>query len=164
MKKNRFKIVIGRAELIDFCDHFLTSVPAKIDTGAYRSAVHAQNIEIIERGKKKILSFDLLENHPCSQYSRHIETENWGQATVENSFGESETRYTTNFKVKIGPRTFMSEFTLADRIMKPYPILLGRTLTNGRFLVDSEQSGINKAELKEKFNISMPPESEEMIV
>ena len=61
--KNDFhKVIIGRAELLHFLDFEIADIPAKTDTGAYRSAIHATNIKLIENGLR--LKFDVLGGHP----------------------------------------------------------------------------------------------------
>ena len=147
--------VIGRAELLDFPSLLLTSAPAKTDTGAYRSAIHAENIVVKDKNGKKVLCFDLLANHPSYTYSRHIETEQFIEVEVENSFGIAQKRFAVDIKVRLAGKAFNSEFTLADRSKKPYPILMGRKLLNRRFLIDTSKSNINRNELKKKMNIDL---------
>lgn len=154
-------VIIGRAEFIEFPDFLVGEVPAKIDTGAYRSAIHCQNVQVIKKGEKNILKFELLGGHPSCEYSREVEVREFTMARVENSFGVAEERYAVNFRVKIGHKVFTTEFTLADRAMKPYPILLGRKTLNGRFLVDTNHSNINRKELLEKRKIQLPADLEE---
>ncbi|TXG77309.1 ATP-dependent zinc protease [Patescibacteria group bacterium] len=157
MKKH--KIVIGRAEITAFPELFLHDIPAKTDTGAYRSAIHASSIKEKRKNGVPTLSFDLLEGHPNSPYSRTIETAEFKKVVVENSFGERQERYAVYLKTKVGPRIFRAEFTLADRARKTYPILLGRTLTNNRFLVDSAYSNIDRRQLK-KLSVNLPEDLE----
>ena len=38
-ERRKLKAIVGRAERVDFPDGAITGVPAKIDTGAYRSSV-----------------------------------------------------------------------------------------------------------------------------
>lgn len=153
-------MVIGRAEPIDFVNHEkLSSIPAKVDTGAYRSAVHADNIRIDDAGH---LHFTLLGNHPaCADCATEVVTDNFTKASVSNSFGDTEERYEVALKVKIGSKIFNESFTLANRAKKIYPILLGRKLLNGRFLIDPSFSGISRNELKSKYNISLPDDEED---
>lgn len=147
--------IIGRAELISLPDLSLNMIPAKVDTGAYRSAIHAVNIQLKKQGSKKVLCFDLLAGHPNVACSHHIETEVFTTAVVENSFGVKEQRYAVDLRIKIGPKIVKTQFTLADRSMKTYPILLGRKLLNKRFLVNSDQSNIDRRELKRKLNLDI---------
>ena len=157
-KHDFHKVVIGRSELLTFVDADGWTVPAKTDTGAYRSAVHAQNITL--DGSK--LSFDLLGGHPvCGAMAHRVETEDYKKVWVANSFGHREERYEVRLKTKLGPKVFYARFTLADRSKKIYPILLGRKLLNHRFLVDSAKTSLNRVKIKEQYNIDFPLDEEE---
>lgn len=153
-------MIIGRSEPITFVGYEkLMSIPAKIDTGAYRSAVHADNIYVDEVGR---LHFTLFAGHPtCANCATDIITKKFNKASISNSFGDTEDRYEVTLKVKIGSKIFNESFTLANRAKKIYPILLGRKLLNNRFLVDPSISGISRNELKAKYNISLPDDEED---
>jgi len=155
------KVIIGRSEELSFVDLDAQNVPAKTDTGAYRSAVHAKNIQLDPATGE--LSFELLGGHPvCKSWSRTITTKQFSTAIIENSFGHRQERYEVKLKVKLGPKVFVAGFTLADRSKKIYPILLGRKLLNNRFLVDSAKSSLNRVELKQKYGIVFPDDEEEI--
>lgn len=152
------KVIIGRSEVLDFVGTKAIDVPAKSDTGAYRSAVHARNIEI-QDGK---LSFELLGGHPvCGAMAHRVEAEDYAIVSVANSFGHREDRYEVKLKVKVGPKVFHARFTLADRSKKIYPILLGRKLLSHRFLVDSAETGVDRRTLKKRYGIDFPKDEEE---
>jgi len=154
------KVVIGRAEMLTFIEPSIEHVPAKTDTGAYRSAVHADKIKISQDGKT--LSFRLLGGHPYyGNAAMEITTDAFEKVTVENSFGQSQDRYEVRMRVKLGPKVFSARFTLADRSKKTYPILLGRKLLNGRFLVDTAETSIDRAELKRLYGLELPMDEEE---
>lgn len=158
-KHDFHKVIIGRSEVLTFLGTDAVNVPAKTDTGAYRSAVHASNILVREDG---ILTFELLGGHPvCGSMSRVIEAEAYKQVTVANSFGHQEERFEVKLKVKLGPKIFHAQFTLADRSKKIYPILLGRKLLNHRFLVDSSETSLDRITLKRQYNIDFPNDEEE---
>lgn len=158
-QKHPHLMVIGRSEPITFVGYEkLTNIPAKVDTGAYRSAVHADKIYLDDEGK---LHFTLLAGHPvCADLATEIVTDQFSKASVSNSFGDTEERYAVILKVKIGPKVFNESFTLAKRAKKIYPILLGRKLLNHRFLVDPSFSSISRSELKAKYAISLPDDEE----
>lgn len=146
----KYKTIIGRAEKIDFPARMLSNIPAKTDTGAFLSAIHATDIqEIVKPNGKKVLKFNLLNAHPSVQFGREMTASTYTLKTVENSFGHRQERFVVIFKVKIGGKTFRSEFSLADRSTKVFPILLGRTLLNNRFLVDTDIAHIDRNKLKE---------------
>ena len=146
----KYKTIIGRAESIDFVDSLMADIPAKVDTGAYYCSVHASEIKEVTRKGKKVLQFKLLGNHPSFPYNRVIEEPNYYSRTVENSFGHTQERFVVTFKVRIAGKVFKTEFTLADRSTKVFPILLGRILLNKRFMVDTDIAHIDRKVLKEK--------------
>ncbi len=158
-KKNFHKVIIGRSETVSFVD-FNIDVPAKVDTGAYRSAIHADKISLDKNG---ILHFRILGGHPAcnDEISQEITTDKYNEVKVANSFGHSEKRYEVKLRIKIGARVVNSPFSLANRANNVYPILLGRKLLNGRFVVDSEFSSINRAKLKKDYKINLLKDEEE---
>lgn len=159
VKRNDFhKLIIGRSERLDFVDLSIHGVPAKVDTGAYRSAVHATDIT----EEDGVVSFTLFGDHPvCGQMAQRLSTDKFQKVIVANSFGHEEERYDIRFKVKLGPKIFLAKFTLADRSKKIYPILLGRTMLNRRFLVDTNESAIDRVQLKKEYGIIFPKDEEE---
>jgi hypothetical protein len=157
-KHDFHKVIIGRSELLSFIGTEAVSVPAKTDTGAYRSAVHAANIAVTDG----VLSFDLLGGHPvCGSMAHRVTAEAYKTVWVANSFGHREERYEVKLKIKLGPKVFHAQFTLADRSKKIYPILLGRKLLNHRFLVDSSETSLDRITLKKQYNIDFPNDEEE---
>lgn len=158
-KHDFHKVIIGRSELLSFVGTDAVNVPAKTDTGAYRSAVHATNIQLSEHN---VLSFDLLGGHPvCGPMAHRVVAEEYKKVWIANSFGEREERFEVKLKVKLGPKVFHAHFTLADRSKKIYPILLGRKLLNHRFLVDSAETSLNRVDLKKRYGIEFPNDEED---
>ncbi len=130
--RRKLKAIVGRAERIDFPEGKIVGVPAKIDTGAYRSSVWASDI----REEGGVLRFKLLG--PASEFysGQDCETDKYEVVEVENSFGHKEDRYSVFMRVRLGPKVVRSNFTLADRSKKTYPVLIGRKLLRGRYIVD----------------------------
>lgn len=131
-ERRRLKAIVGRAERINFPDAEVTGVPAKIDTGAYRSSVWATNV----REEDGVLKFVLLG--PTSEFysGKECQTTQFEIVEVENSFGHKEKRYSILLRVHMGHKIVRSNFTLSDRAKKIYPVLIGRKLLKGRYLVD----------------------------
>lgn len=128
-----YKSIIGRAEPIDFLgDPDVTGVAAKIDTGAFSSSVWATNIREEDGG----LLFTLLGPAHEAYTGEEVRVSKYQTVKVENSFGKSETRYGVMLKVKFCGKKITTFFTLADRSKKIYPVLIGRKMLKGRFLVD----------------------------
>lgn len=157
---SKFQVIIGRFEDIDVVGKAL-KVPAKIDTGAFRSSIHAQNIKIVTKNSKQVLVCDLL-GHPCAPVRRSFETETFSKVIVTNSFGKEEERYEVPIRVKLGPKVFTTSFTLADRSNNLFPVLVGRKLLKGRFLVDVGKSNVDRAKMKKTFGITTPLDAEDL--
>ncbi|MBQ3305917.1 ATP-dependent zinc protease [Candidatus Saccharibacteria bacterium] len=157
-EKKSHKVIIGRAEEITFVNFSDEKIPAKTDTGAYRSAVHADNIKIDDAGT---LHSRILGGHPVfNDMAFEVETNDYDVVHIANSFGDREDRYEVKLRVKVGGHIFTTPFTLADRSKNVYPVLLGRLMLNNRFLVDTSQSDINRTELKRKYKINFVPDEE----
>jgi hypothetical protein len=154
------KVVIGRAEPLYLVGYDNQQVPAKIDSGAYRSAMHATNIAV----KDGVLSCVLLSGHPMSDVIIPFSTKNFKKVTVTNSFGEQDNRYEIKLRVKLGPKIVTVGFTLADRSKNIYPVLVGRTFLNKRFMIDTSRIGVDRRELKKRLGTNLPEEENEETV
>ncbi len=138
------KKIIGRKEKISLPRLGLRLAWAKIDTGAYTSSIHAEQIreEIVEG--KKVLAFQvLLPGHPCFT-GETLRFEKYREKKVKNSFGHAETRYLIETKIRLAGETYTAEFTLSDRSSMKNSILLGRKLLRHRFLVDVTVSNLSR--------------------
>lgn len=142
--------VIGRAEKIDFIDHNVQGVIAKVDTGADGSSLWASDISRHADGS---LSFVLFgKKNPFYTGTPIILPKGeYTQTRVANSFGDKELRYVVKLRVRVHGRVIRASFSLADRSTKTYPILLGRRFLHKKFLVDVSQGTPLSAEEKEKY-------------
>ena len=155
---NDSREIIGRSAELVFVDFSDVHVPAKIDTGAYRSAIHATDIRVDEDGT---LHFRILGDHPvCQEAAFEASTKNYKKVDIANSFGDHEDRYEVKLRVRIKDTEFVTAFTLADRKKKIYPILLGRKALKKRYVVDIDQTGVDRIALKERFKINLPEDEE----
>lgn len=147
----RFQVIVGRTEDIEFVG-LDAKVPAKIDTGAYRSSVHCSRIELKKVDGVEVLHATLF-GHPCAPEKKEVEFKQFHRVVVTNSFGKQEERFAVKMRVKLGPKVFTSSFTLANRENTLMPVLLGRKLLKNRFIVDVARSSVhNRHELKKLFN------------
>jgi hypothetical protein len=55
---------------------------------------------------------------------------------IKSSFGHTEERYVVKILINVLGRKVRTNFTLADRSKMKFPILLGRKLLKGKFMVD----------------------------
>lgn len=129
--------LIGRAERVDFPGLHLERIPAKIDTGADSSSIWA-NAQLKRDGSLEVVFF--APESPFYTGDVHTYGKDEYEVTrVSNSFGQREVRYKLWLSIVVNGRRIRGSFTLADRATKLYPILLGRRLLNGKFLVDVSQ-------------------------
>ncbi len=143
---SKYQVIIGRFEYVDITDG-LCAIPAKIDTGANRSSIHASKIHVVTTAGKEVLHFTLL-NHPTHPEGVSMSTDKFSQMQVKSSNGHISTRYEIKLKIKLGYKVFVASFTLADRSNNVFPILIGREALRTRFLVDPERAGVKRSELK----------------
>src|SRR5260221_5489338 len=123
---------IGSKEYIDLPDQELFRVPAKIDTGAYGSAIWASNVKVVD-GR---LTFSLFGKRSPWYTGKVISTRDFSAIRVKSSFGVSELRYRTTLKIRLAERVLKVSFTLANRENQRTPILIGRRTIKGRYMVD----------------------------
>lgn len=135
------KQLIGMTDIVDFPDLGLFDVRAKVDTGAYTSALHCKKVRLVRVGPKTKLSFWLIDK--TGQPARQFYSDAFSQRMIRNSFGVSEKRYVIKTRIVLFGRTIRTEFTLADREQLKNPVLLGRKLLRNRFVVDVSQRNLS---------------------
>ncbi|WP_240625488.1 ATP-dependent zinc protease family protein [Spirosoma pollinicola] len=139
--KPKPKQIIGMTDLVDFPDLGLFDIQAKVDTGAFTSALHCKDVRVIRLGLKRKLSFWLIDKTGLP--ARKFRSDQFSQRMIKNSFGVAELRYVIQTRIVLFGRTIKAEFTLADREQLKNPVLLGRKLLRNRFLVDVSQKNLS---------------------
>ncbi len=131
------KKIIGATELVHFPELGWKNVVARVDTGAATSAIHCSRVRVIEKDGETRLSFllDTQKGAPKEAFS----VTDFKEKVVKNSFGHTEKRYVIKTVIVIAGRKIRTQFSLADRQKMSFPVLLGRRLLKGRFLVDVSQ-------------------------
>lgn len=123
---------IGITELVSFGKNY-PNIPAKIDTGADRSAIWASKIHI---DKNHILRFCLFDEGSTFYTGKVFKRKDFGVAEVKSSNGAKQIRYRTSFTVSIGDRKIRTLFYLSDRSTQKFPVLIGRRTLHGKYVVD----------------------------
>ena len=139
--------IVGWREWVGFPEIGLPAVRCKVDTGAATSALHAHDVEIVDRDGEHWARFIV---HPF--FRRHdrlavtCEAPVVDEREVTSSSGHSETRVVIGVMFRLGLKTDSPEWpievTLTDRRAMRFPMLLGREAMAGRVLVDSDASFI----------------------
>ncbi|MGM0545137.1 MAG: ATP-dependent zinc protease [Bacteroidota bacterium] len=148
-KKRKLK-TIGRIESIHFPEWDLYDIDAKIDTGAYTSSLHCHHIKPVEKEDGEYVRFNLLDPSHETYNGKLFELPIHRKKVVKSSNGSTEERFVVKTKVQLFDRLLTAELSLTDRSEMRYPVLVGRKLINGRFLVDVSQKYLTKNETKEQ--------------
>jgi hypothetical protein len=125
-------ITIGRAEEITLSQLGYGPIPARVDTGAKTSSIWASNVHEADG----VLSFVLFANGSDLHTGEIIRTQEYEQRAVANSSGIIDIRYAVKFSVILSGKRVRATFTLADRSKMVYPVLIGRNMLHGKFIVD----------------------------
>lgn len=137
--------IIGWRERISLPALAITSVKAKIDTGARSSALHAFDIEQFERDSVTFVRFKV---HPFQRSRKKIITAEaplLEMRKVRNSGGKVETRPVITTLVSTKTQQWPIELTLTNRDVMGFRMLLGRQAVRQRFLVDPGRSYVQSA-------------------
>lgn len=108
------------------------AVPARVDTGAKTSAIWASGI----MEKNGVLQCVLFGPDSDFYTGQVLTFDKYEVRTIASSIGEPEERYVVKLLVKLEGRTIRASFTLANRSQQVYPMLVGRNILHGKFLVD----------------------------
>jgi len=125
-------LLFGQTEFITILPHRFR-LPARIDTGATTSSIHALDIKRFERDGKKWVRFTLVgpdgrKYRMEKPWLRTIEVKRHGT--------RQQVRPVVKLKVRMGPLEIPTQFSLTDRSQFKYPVLIGRSLLQGVAAVD----------------------------
>jgi hypothetical protein len=145
------KLIIGRTETAYLTDWGI-ALKAKIDTGAFRSALHVDDIEQLD-GEPERIRFETQDQHG-KRYS--IEAEVVKHVTVKSSFGHSQHRPLIRTRLCLAGQEFETVVTLADRSAMRFPMLIGRRALEGRFLIDPDQRHVSSSSCLTSTDAAVP--------
>lgn len=146
---NKTQKIIGRLESVDFPEWDLFGIDAKIDTGAYTSSLHCHHIKPYKENEEDYVKFNLLDPSHETYNDKLFKMPVHRTKVVKSSNGETEERFVVKTKVKIFDKLLSTELSLTDRSEMRYPVLIGRKLINGRFLVDVSRKYLSKENTQE---------------
>jgi hypothetical protein len=128
------KQVIGRRDLANFPELGLSKIAIKIDTGAYTSSIHCDQIEEIEGQLHcRFLNYkDKNTNH------KHLVFKDYKHIRVKSSNGIIQHRYQIKSTIKLFGKIYKIDLSLADRSSMKNPVLIGRKFLNKKFMVDTD--------------------------
>jgi hypothetical protein len=138
--------VIGRREQIFFPDWNVGPVEAKIDTGAYTGALHAD--DITESGNTELSFVFKKKYYPSLKEDVSVCIRNYIKKPIRNSFGEEEVRYCIPVRIHIGKKIIRTFISLTDRSTMKYPVILGRRVIKNKFWIDVSEVFLNGKKIK----------------
>ncbi len=135
-------LVVGWRELVSLPELDLVGIPAKIDTGARTSSLHAVVLEDFTRHGERFVRFAVDWDgvrHACEAV--HVDVRG-----ITSSNGDTQERFVIKTPLRIGNLSFRAEISLADRSQMQFPMLIGRTALRRRMVVDSGHSWLQSPE------------------
>lgn len=128
------KRLIGRFDRADFPALHLNDISVKIDTGAYTSSIHCENIKE-EDGILKCTFLD--EEHPLYN-GKEFTFSDYKVVHVRSSNGMMQKRYRIQTTITLFHKTHKISLSLSARQEMRFPVLLGRKFLTKKFMVDTE--------------------------
>lgn len=142
MKGIQPPLVVGWRELVSLPELGLTGIPAKIDTGARTSSLHAVVLDDFTRHGERFVRFAV----DWDGVRHHCEAVHVDVRGITSSNGDTQERFVIKTPLRIGNLSFRAEISLADRSQMQFPMLIGRTALRRRMIVDSGHSWLQSPE------------------
>jgi hypothetical protein len=128
------KTIIENVETIDFPDLKIEKLKVKVDTGATTTSLGVSFVKI-DRQRKKVTFIPL--NDKYQQYTGDkITLPLESEIRVQSSNGDEESRPMIKTDIVIRDKTYEAFVTLANRDELEYPVLLGKDILAGNFLIN----------------------------
>ena len=138
--------IIGRTDKVDFPELGLEDIEAKIDSGAFTSSIHCENIHAFYRGEDHYVKFTVYNDEIPLDRDAKV----YASKQVRNSFGETEYRYSIKTPLILFGKSYTIELALTNRSKMKYPVLLGRKLIGERFIIDVTKRNLSFREKMKK--------------
>lgn len=137
--RERRKHIVGWREMIGLPDLGIARMPAKIDTGARTSALHAEEQELFERDGLPWVRFLIPIGDPPRLTP--VEAPLRDQRDIKNTSGVPQRRLVVRTALLLGHHRWLIDISLANRKTMEFDLILGRTAIRGRHvLVDPGRS------------------------
>lgn len=133
------KKVIGRFDKADFPLLNLEDIAIKIDTGAYTSSIHCDNI--VEKDDQLYCTF-LDEEHPLYNGKEFI-FKDYDVVFVKSSNGIIQKRFQVQSTIRIFEKVYKISLSLSARQEMRFPVLIGRRFLTKKFIVDPELKDVS---------------------
>jgi hypothetical protein len=142
------KKLIGRKDILNFPRLKLEGIEVKIDTGAYSSSIHCRYIKLEQKNGKEVITYVLLDPTHPKYHGKKFTSSTFKEKYVKSSNGVSEKRFVITTDVLIYEEKYKIELSLTERGEMRFPILIGRKLLIGKFIVDPSKTNLSFKEQK----------------
>jgi hypothetical protein len=132
--------LIGWREWVSLPGLGVARVKAKVDTGARSSALHAFDLEVIDRNGRQVVRFAIHPFQRSAQGERVVEHELHEWRWIRSSTGHRTLRPVILTDVDLAGDRWPIELTLVGRDTMGFRMLLGRSAVRRRFLIDAGRS------------------------
>jgi hypothetical protein len=130
--------LVGRIEKIEFSDLNIC-LEAKVDTGAWRTSIHVDGVELIDNKLKFWIG----------DKSNYFIFKDFRVIKVKSSFGKIQKRFSIKTNIVLGGRSYKILVSLSNRKNMKFSCLLGRRfLSKNKFLVDVNKKYLNDTNQK----------------
>lgn len=128
------KQLLGWKESVVLPDLGNIRLPAKLDTGARTSALHAVDMTYSKSRSAIWIEFDLPDIDQALRHRFRLPVAE--HRKVKSSTGTEQIRPVVVLTLHLADQIWSTEVTLTDRSDMELPMLIGRSALKGRFLVD----------------------------
>ena len=140
MPTSHLTSVAGWREWVSLPELGVDWIKAKLDTGARTSALHAFDLEEIERDGAPWVRFSIHPWQRSAADSVTAELPVHDVRHVRSSSGHVQERYVVLMAIRIGTRRIRTEVTLTRRDEMGFRLLVGREALRQGFVVDPAHS------------------------
>lgn len=136
--KNQYiikKKLIGRLAKVSLPSYGISSIVARVDSGATRSSIAASNFAETTSG----LSFSFMYPGHSMYSGERILAKDYELINVKTTTNPSDARYAVRLSIVVDGQEEAAMFTLSDRSHMLYPVLLGRNFLTGRYRIDTDR-------------------------
>jgi len=118
-------------------------LPARIDTGAASTSLHAENIELIEKDGKRWVKFSVLD--PATKKQVDLQRPLRRKIVIKQGDNKKTYRYVVRLHITLADSRAQVDVTLNERDNMEYALQIGRNLLVDTVIVDvSRQQQIAK--------------------
>ncbi len=133
-------ITIGEVESVRLAQNNI-DLTARVDTGAQTSSLDARNIVNIERDGKKWVRFEVVAAGKKTVMEKPLAR----TLLIKQHGREALKRPVVKLDIFLAGKRMQREFSLADRSNFKYPVLVGRNVLQGSFIVDVSRKNAGSA-------------------